>query len=145
MKNMNKYLFDTMAKLSTEELVNVLISDGDYQEVAVNFAKDELARRRVPEAELSALYHIQRARREDRLSRAKEGLSLKLKAVYLLFPLVILLPFIMRFFLPNPPNMIYWHENGYYEKSSQAGWLTILGIIFWITVFVVGVNFFWLK
>jgi hypothetical protein len=143
---MNKYLFDTTAKLSTEELVNVLISDGDYQEMAVNFAKDELARRRVPEAELSAMFHVQRARREDRLSKAKEGLSLKWKAVYLLFPVVMplysLLPFIMRFFLPHPPSMIYWHENGYYQKSSQAGWFSFFGIVLWVVVFIVCVFIF---
>ncbi len=138
---MDKQISDTMARLSDEELIDVLVREGEYQEIAINYAKEELARRRLDKSEIDTMFQARRELYNEQTRKARESLTTGWKMLYLLFPVVIpiyaALPFIMNFILPHPPGFLYWRELGYFRKSAEAGWYTFFGIVLWMTIIVV--------
>jgi hypothetical protein len=127
---MNKEIFDTMARLSAEELIDILVREDEYQEIAINYAKEELARRRLDKSEIDTMFQVRQELNNERIRKATESLTAGWKLLYLLFPIVIpiyaALPFIMKFILPHPPGFLCWRDLGYFRKSAEAGWYTLV-------------------
>lgn len=135
---MNIELLDAMRRYSVEALVDVLVRKDEYETTAINYAKDELARRNLSQTEIDALFQTRQKIYEEIINKATASLSPGWKIIYVLFPIIIpvyaTVPFLIRYLLPHPPGFIYLRENGFDRKASQSCWYTFLGVIFWLMI-----------
>lgn len=113
-----------MEKLSDEELLKVLTVDNDnYLSDALNVAKSEFEKRKLPEDKIGFITNDLIRKKEEENKWAAEPLEPGLKMLTFLFPMIL------TFLLSG-----FYKSKGYDRKASQLGRWTILGFCFYIIV-----------
>lgn len=125
-------LKETYAKLSTEELLEILDNKFDYTDLAVSVALAELSSRKISEEDITTYKTAQVSKVVERVRRnISDDLSLLQKNLFFFFWLPIITFAIKQNF----------REDGYLLKLRQANYYSLIGFVSFIAITIATVSY----